>query len=215
MKRQLSSTAVRILGCLVEKELATPEYYPLSLNALTNACNQKSNREPVMSLTEDDVLEGLEELRRQQLIYRSAEGVRTPRYCHHLEGLLHLGRDELAVLTMLLLRGAQTIGEIRTRCERMHPFADLNEVEGVLQNLTSAEPPLVIQLPRRPGRKECRFIDLLRDEVVVESGDQEEGNGAQPARTDRLSLLEQEVASLRQEVAALRDQLDLFKRQFE
>jgi uncharacterized protein YceH (UPF0502 family) len=225
MYQQLSPVEIRILGSLVEKELATPEYYPLSLNALTNACNQKSNRDPVMALTEEDVAQGLDDLRRRQLIYRSAEGVRTLRYCHHLEGMLHLNRSELAVLTILLLRGAQTVGEIRTRCERMHAFADLAEVEAVLSDLSTAEPPLVTQLPRQPGRKECRYIDLLRAEIMVEgvtAGTISEQGGGQKSSADRLtqleekvSLLEQEVIRLQEEIISIFAQFDRFKSQFE
>jgi uncharacterized protein len=220
MYQQLSPVEIRILGCLVEKELATPEYYPLSLNALTNACNQKSNRDPVMSLAEDEVAQGLDDLRRRQLIYRSAEGVRTLRYCHHLEGMLHLNRSELAVLAILLLRGPQTIGEIRTRCERMVAFADLAEVEAVLNALSTAEPSLAVQLPRQPGRKECRYIDLLRAESIVEDTVIEQGG--QPTSGDRLtqleekvSLLEQEITRLQEEISSILAQFDEFKSQFE
>lgn len=214
ISQSISPVGIRILGCLVEKELATPEYYPLSLNALTNACNQKSNRDPVMNLPEDQVADGLEELRSRQLIYRSAEGVRTPRYCHHLEGKLHLERRELAVLAILLLRGPQTVGEIRTRCERMYAFADLAEVEQVLQTLSTTETPLVRQLPKQPGRKECRYIDVLRDRMMPEWEGPEEGV-SQPSGHDRLMRLEEEVADLRREMAALNEQFDRFKAQFE
>ena len=221
MYQQLSPVEIRILGCLVEKELATPEYYPLSLNALTNACNQKSNRDPVMALAEEEVAQGLEDLRRRQLIYRSAEGVRTLRYCHHLEGMLHLGRSELAVLATLLLRGPQTIGEIRSRCERMYSFADLAEGEAALDSLSTAEPPLVARMARQPGRKECRYIDLLRAETSAESTLPEPG-GEQISSSDRLtqleektSLLEQEVTRLQEEVISILAQFDEFKSQFE
>lgn len=225
MHQQLSPVEIRILGALVEKELATPEYYPLSLNALVNACNQKSNRDPVMALAEEEVAQGLDDLRRRQLIYRSAEGVRTPRYCHHLEGMLHLTRSELAVLTILLLRGPQTVGEIRTRCERMHAFADLAEAEAVLSDLSTVEPPLVAQLPRQPGRKECRYIDLLRAETLVATmteGEILHQRGGQTASGDRLtqleekvSLLEQEVTRLQEEIISILAQFDKFKSQFD
>jgi len=225
MYQQLSPIEIRILGCLVEKELATPEYYPLSLNALTNACNQKSNRDPVMALTEEEVAQGLDDLRRRQLIYRSAEGVRTLRYCHHLEGTLHLDRSELAVLAILLLRGPQTIGEIRTRCERMVAFADLADVEAVLDTLCTAEPPLVAQLARQPGRKECRYIDLLRAEtaaVGVTQGritEQGEGQVSSSVRLtqleEKVSLLEQEITHLQEEIISILAQFDEFKSQFD
>ncbi|MBW6508130.1 MAG: YceH family protein [Desulfuromonadales bacterium] len=225
MHQQLSPVEIRILGALIEKELATPEYYPLSLNALTNACNQKSNRDPVMALTEEEVVQGLDDLRRRQLIYRSAEGVRTPRYCHHLQGMLHLNRSALALLAILLLRGPQTIGEIRSRCERMQAFADLAEVEAVLSDLSTAEPPLVVQLPRQPGRKECRYIDLLRAEataVGITEGTMSEQTEANVSSSDRLthlegkvSLLEQEISRLQEETSSILNQFDEFKSQFE
>lgn len=225
MYQQLSPVEIRILGALVEKELATPEYYPLSLNALTNACNQKSNRDPVMTLTEEDVAQGLENLRRQQLIYRSAEGVRTQRYCHHLEGILHLDRSELAVLAILLLRGPQTIGEIRSRCERMYAFADLAAVEAVMNTLSTSEPPLIMQLARLPGRKECRYIDRLRaetTEVALAEGTMSEQLEAKVSSSERLarleekvSLLEQEISRLQEEIVSILSQFDEFKSQFE
>ena len=225
MYQQLSAVEIRILGSLVEKELATPEYYPLSLNALTNACNQKSNRDPVMALTEEEVGQGLDDLRRRQLIYRSAEGVRTLRYCHHLEGTLHLNRSELAVVAILLLRGPQTIGEIRTRCERMYAFADFAEVDAVLNSLSTAEPPLVTQLARQPGRKECRYIDLLRAEATTEGVTHgvisEQGEG-QVSSADRLTqleekvtLLEQKITHLQEEIISVLTQFDEFKSQFD
>jgi len=225
MYQQLSPIEIRILGALVEKELATPEYYPLSLNALTNACNQKSNRDPVMTLAEGEVTQGLDNLRRHQLIYRSAEGVRTLRYCHHLEGTLHLSRSELAVLAILLLRGPQTIGEIRTRCERMVAFAELAEVESVLDALSAAEPPLVTQLARQPGRKECRYIDLLRADARAEGATEratpepEEGQVSSGDRLtqleEKVTLLEQEITRLQEEIISILTQFDEFKSQFE
>ncbi|MBD1400821.1 YceH family protein [Pelovirga terrestris] len=225
MYQQLSPVDIRILGALVEKELATPEYYPLSLNALTNACNQKSNRDPVMVLTEEEVVQGLDNLRRRQLIYRSAEGVRTQRYCHHLEKMLHLERKELAVLAILLLRGPQTIGEIRTRCERMVAFADLAAVEAVMNTLSTSEPPLVTQLARQPGRKECRYIDRLRaetSEVALAEGtmsEQREGNLSGSERLtdleEKVSLLEQEISRLQEDIVRILDQFDEFKSQLE
>lgn len=219
MTPTLSPAAVRILGALVEKDLTTPEYYPLTLNALVTACNQKTNRDPVMTLTAEEVVEGLEELRREQLIYTSAEGVRTTRYCHHLDGLLHLEREELAVLALLLLRGAQTVGELRTRCERMVSFPDLQAVESALDNLTRHQPQLVIRLPRQPGHKENRYIDLLRaQESCTEAPAEADSSANFPAiatTADRIARLEQEVTLLREEVAALAESLEEFRTQFE
>lgn len=215
--KKLSAVAVRIIGSLVEKELATPDYYPLTLNALLNACNQKSNREPVMTLSEEQVLEGLEELRREQLIYRSAEGVRSARYCHHLAARYHLEQEELAVLAVLLLRGPQTIGEIRGRAERMHDFADLDEVEAVIKGMSDADPALVVRLPRQAGRKEHRFADLLRDAPAPGAADASHEPAAAPPipQGDRLDALEQEVARLREDLGALTERFERFRDQFE
>jgi len=218
MEYSLNDVEIRVLGCLIEKELATPEYYPLTLNALTNACNQKSNRAPVMALEETDVVRALDNLRFKRFAHQSAEGVRSAKYCHNLEGLLQLEPEELAVLAELLLRGPQTVGELRTRAERMRPFADLAAVETVLQQLADHEIPLVVQLPRQPGRKEPRFAHLLSGMPDLT---EETAQPVEPARrqvmaeNERLAELEGEVASLRSEVAELRGMLAAFKAQFE
>jgi len=218
MEYSLNDVEIRVLGCLIEKELATPEYYPLTLNALTNACNQKSNRAPVMALEETDVVRALDNLRFKRFAHQSAEGVRSAKYCHNLEGLLQLEPEELAVLSELLLRGPQTVGELRTRAERMRPFADLAAVETVLQQLADHEIPLVVQLPRQPGRKEPRFAHLLSGMPDLT---EETAQPVEPARrqvmaeNERLAELEGEVASLRSEVAELRGMLAAFKAQFE
>src|SRR5512137_1644621 len=157
MDSPLNDLEVRVLGCLIEKELATPEYYPLSLNALTNACNQRSNRNPIMTMAEAEVSAVLESLRTRQLALVSAEGGRVAKYRHALMEKLRLDPAELALLAELLLRGPQTAGELRTRGERMHPFADLAAVEEALQELAERTPPLVALLPRMPGHKEQRY----------------------------------------------------------
>ncbi len=141
MEFTLNPIEVRVLGCLIEKDLATPEYYPLTLNALTNACNQKSNRDPVLALEEADVVRALDSLRFQRLAHHSAEGVRAAKYCHNLEGLLRLEPQDLAVLAELLLRGPQTVGELRGRAERMRSFADLAAVEETLGPRRTATAP--------------------------------------------------------------------------
>ena len=218
MEIVLNAVEVRVLGALVEKEMTTPEYYPRSLNGLTNACNQKSNRAPVMALEETDVVRALDNLRFKRFAHQSAEGVRSAKYCHNLEGLLQLEPEELAVLAELLLRGPQTVGELRTRAERMRPFADLAAVETVLQQLADHEIPLVVQLPRQPGRKEPRFAHLLSGMPDLT---EETAQPVEPARrqvmaeNERLAELEGEVASLRSEVAELRGMLAAFKAQFE
>ncbi len=218
MERLLDEIEVRVLGCLVEKDLATPEYYPLTLNALTNACNQKSNREPVMLLESTDVVRALDSLRQKQMAHQSAEGVRSAKYCHNLEGVLGLDPEELSILAELLLRGPQTIGELRNRAERMYPVGDLQAVEELLQNLMERGEPLLTRLPRQPGRKEQRFAHLLSGTPKIE---ETSSLPAEPARlqvaaeNDRITKLEQDVATLRAELDEVRNQLKLFQAQFE
>ncbi len=214
----LNDIETRVLGCLVEKDLATPEYYPLTLNALTNACNQKSNREPVMQLENTDVVRALDSLRQKQLAHHSAEGVRAAKYCHNLEGLLRLDPEDMAIMAELLLRGPQTVGELRNRAERMCPVGDLQAVEELLQNLMEREEPLVIQLPRQPGRKEQRFAHLLAGTPEI---DEAGSSPAEPARlqvvaeNERITRLEEEVAALRAELDQVSSQLKTFQAQFE
>jgi len=196
-----------VLGSLIEKEITTPEYYPLTLNALVNACNQKSNRDPVANYDEDTVEEALELLRAKGLAVRiTGAGTRVPKHAHRFAEKFNFGRRELAILCELMLRGPQTLGELRTRAERMHRFDDLDEVETVLQRL----PDRVAKLPRQPGEKEARYTHLL-------SGEPREAIAPAPpaTRTDRIGELEAEVARLREEVAALRAQFADFRRQFE
>ena len=218
MERLLDEIEVRVLGCLIEKDLATPEYYPLTLNALTNACNQKSNRDPVMLLEDTDVVRALDSLRQKQMAHQSAEGVRAAKYCHNLEGLLRLELEELAILAELLLRGPQTVGELRNRAERMHQVGDLQAVEELLQNLMAREEPLVARLPRQPGRKEHRFTHLLAGMPDI---DETSCMPNEPARlqvaaeNDRIAMLEAEVAALRTELDEVRNQMKAFQEQFE
>lgn len=208
-----------MLGCLIEKELATPEYYPLTLNALTSACNQKSNRDPVMSLEETDTARALEALRFKQLALVSAEGGRVAKYRHILAERLRLSPAELAVLAEILVRGPQTVGELRIRAERMHSFPDLAGVETVLEELMARTPPLVVRLPRQPGRKEQRHAHLFSGEPEFASD--EHVPAPEAARltvmTDnaRISKLEGNVVVLREEVAGLRRLVEEFKAQFE
>ena len=218
MTTTLNATEERVLGALIEKELTTPEYYPLSLNSLTNACNQKSNRDPVLALAETDVVRALDGLRFKGLALQSGDGGRVPKYAHSAGAKLHLDPAELAVLCELLLRGPQTLGELRTRCERMHPFADLGAVEEVLDELAGREQPLAVKLPRQPGRKESRYAQLLGappdpspepvvpDEPATLRVREEEG---------RIGALEAEVARLGAELASLREAFAAFRRQFE
>jgi hypothetical protein len=219
MDISLDDIEVRVLGSLIEKELTTPEYYPLSLNSLTNACNQKSNRDPVMALSEEDVERALDSLRFKQLVVLSADGGRVPKYRHLLAEKMGLIPAELAIICELLVRGPQTLGELRTRGERMHPFGDLAAVEEVLQELMQRDKPLVALLPRLPGRKEGRYAQLfsgMPDVTVEEQRTAPEAARVRvAAENDRIAKLEAEVSSLRDEVADLRQMMDEFKRQFE
>lgn len=215
----LNDIEVRVLGCLIEKEMTTPEYYPLSLNALTNACNQKSNREPVLSLEETEVVRALDSLRFKGLAMQAGDGGRVPKYRHALAGKLFLEPSELAILGELLLRGPQTVGELRGRAERMHPFPSLEDVETILQELQEKEKPLVVKLPRQPGRKEHRYAHLLAGEpqlAAEESAAAPEAARLQVmAENERIAALEQEVAALREELAALKREMVDFRKQFE
>ena len=215
----LNDIEVRVLGSLIEKELTTPEYYPLSLNALTNACNQKSNRDPVMSLAEEDVVRALDSLRFKQLAVVSADGGRVPKYRHLLAEKMGLVATEQAILCELLVRGPQTVGELRTRGERMHPFGDLAAVEEVLKELMEREQPFVTLLPRQPGRKEGRYAQLFSGipEVTEEpsEGRPEAARQRVLAENERIAKLEEEVAALRSEVTLLQQQMAEFRAQFE
>lgn len=203
----LSPTAARVLGSLMEKEATTPEYYPLSLLALTNACNQKTSRYPVMELSEDEVRTALHELEEAALASpaRGSEA-RVTKYAHHIGEVFNLRRGEFALLCVLLLRGAQTVGELRSRTERLHSFADTEEVGGTLQQLAQREPPLTRALLREPGAREVRYVHLLSPIVVDADGPQSE-TADESAAPDRLVALEQEVTSLRSRISALEDKL--------
>src|SRR5215470_8314515 len=166
MEWRLSAAEARVLGSLLEKEIATPEYYPLSLNALLNACNQKSNREPVMSLDEDAVRHALRSLTEQALVRSAGGDSRVAKFEHRLNELYNFHRHEIAVLCVLLLRGPQTPGELRNRAERMHAFEDLEAVHSALHHLMRREPPLAKVLPRQPGTKESRYMHLLSGDAA-------------------------------------------------
>jgi len=219
MEMELNAIEARVLGCLIEKELTTPEYYPLSLNALTNACNQKSNRDPVMALEEQDVVRALDGLRFKQLAVVSADGGRVPKYRHLLAEKLQLVTSEMALLCELLVRGPQTMGELRTRAERMHAFPDLAVVEEVLRELLEREQPLVTRLARQAGRKEARFAHLFSGEPELAADEATAPPEAARVRVmeenERIARLEGEVAALREEVSGLRQLVEEFKRQFE
>ncbi len=214
MPFDLDHVEARVLGALVEKDMSTPEYYPLSLNALTNACNQRSNREPVVSFDQDAVADAIDRLRLKGLATVLTGGEhRVPKYGHRIAERLNLGNRELSVLCVLLLRGPQTPGELRSRTQNLHNFDDLDALQSVLQRLVEFEPePLVKQLPRQPGAREVRYMHLL-------SGDEEPAeNLEEPQRAalgDRVARLEAEVESLKQELATLKEQFADFRKQFE
>ena len=212
MDLSLDADEVRVLGSLLEKEITTPEYYPLSLNALLNACNQKSNRDPVVHFDEETIERVLYALRDKGLLLNiTGAGSRVPKYGHRLSEKLNLGRRELALLCELMLRGPQTLGELRTRAERMHSFDDVAEVESVLDRM----PELVTKLARRPGEKEARYAHLLSGTPEVAASSPDHAAAAAPSRVDRVGVLEAEVAQLRREIDDLKQQFAGFQKQFE
>lgn len=206
----LTPAEARVLACLVEKEISTPEYYPLSLNALVNACNQKSNRDPVLHLQEDEVRQALHALEEDQLAgpARGADS-RVTKYEHRLQEVFNFTRGETAVICELLLRGPQTPGELRNRAERLFRFEDTADVLAILQRLTQREPPLVAVLPRQPGAREVRYAHLLSGEPDLSTPTplRDSPSANPPDAEARLLRLESEVARLRQEVSDFRDQL--------
>jgi uncharacterized protein YceH (UPF0502 family) len=203
----LDEVAVRALGALIEKEITTPEYCPLSLNALTAACNQKSNREPVMELDEDPLRQTLHSLVEMGLVRQIAEG-RVIRFEHRMQEVFNLGRQETAVLCVLLLRGPQTPGELRGRTERLYSFAELADVQSALQRLMQREPALAQALPRQPGTKETRYRHLLSGGAALcEPSASVVASSSIVNESARLALLEEQLQALQQEVATLRQQL--------
>jgi uncharacterized protein YceH (UPF0502 family) len=205
MEMILTPLEQRVLGALIEKEMATPDYYPMTLNSLTLACNQKSNRQPVTSYSESEVMKGFDSLKRQGLAMPSAESGRVPKYRHCLVEELHLQPEEAAILCVLLLRGPQTVGELRTRTERMHPFADLGSLETTLEDLSSRQPALVRRMERQPGQKEARYQHLLGDATEENVGEQ--SSPVASATEDRIATLEQQVAILSEEMEQLKEKL--------
>jgi uncharacterized protein len=213
----LNAAEARVLGALVEKDITTPDYYPLSLNALVNACNQKNNREPVTSFDEETVRLALRNLSEKNLagIARGADG-RVSKYEHHMQEVFNFTRRETAIVCVLLLRGPQTPGELRGRGERMHRFEDLDEVLSGLQTLMRREPPLAKALGRRPGTKEIRYAHLLCGDVEAwEPPADMASSGSLSDDNERVTHLEEEVAALRNEVADLKQQMAEFRKQVE
>jgi uncharacterized protein YceH (UPF0502 family) len=207
---------IRVLAVLAEKEALTPDNYPLSLNALTNGCNQLSSRDPVMHLSEDTVADVLARLTEKKLVNSvNQSGSRVTKYEHRMRIKWSLEQDKLAILTVLMLRGPQTVGEIRTRTGRLHEFKSTADVEAGLQFLIDKYPPLVARLERSAGTKEPRYGQLLGGEAALAQEASAAAAGSAPGSSGRIAQLEQEVAALREEVAALKAQFETFKQQFE
>jgi len=216
----LKELEARVLGALLEKEITTPDYYPLSLNALVNACNQKSNRDPVMNLQENAAREALRVLQDNSLARSvSAADSRVTKYEHRLQEAFNFDRREAAIFCELLLRGPQTPGELRSRAERMHHFDELGEVQSTLQRLMNREPALVKVLARQPGTKESRYAHLLSGDVEAPAATNANDSPASVMtgnkNKDRIAQLESELAALRADVADLKQQLAFFRKQFE
>lgn len=219
MANELDDVEVRVLGSLVEKQVTTPEYYPLTLNALTLACNQKNNRHPVTSYAESTVSQALEGLREKNLAYVfHGSTSRVPKYKHVMPEVMHLGQPELALMCVLMLRGPQTVGELRDRAARLYEFANLEEVETTLNSLSAREPEaLVTRLQRQSGQKEARFAHLLSGEVHLDMITEPEHprRTSRAGESERVQQLEQEVAALRIVVDQLREQFEQFRKQFD
>lgn len=205
---ELDAVEVRVLGCLIEKEITTPEYYPITLNALVNACNQKSNRDPVVAYEEEDVADALDRLRHKQLLSTlTGGGNRVPKYGHRLQEKLNLGRREIALVCELMLRGPQTLGELKDRASRMHRFSGTDEVERCLSALD-----FVKMLPKQPGTKEPRWAHLLAGEPALPQSLSAEATSHD--RQDRVGQLEAEVATLRERIVALERQIERLNQLF-
>ncbi len=214
MSEHLTETEARILGALVEKQLTTPEYYPLTLNALVAACNQKTNREPVVSYDEQTVQKTLDVLRDKNLVYVFYGSTsRVPKYKHMLPQVYELESSETAVICVLMLRGAQTLGELRERTQRLYEFSGVGEVSETLDNLSRRDEPLVVKLERQAGQKEARYAQLLCGEVT--SYQPPEKVSRSTANDERIEKLEQEVESLKNELNEFKQNFDEFRKQFE
>ena len=217
----LDGIEVRVLGCLIEKEMATPEYYPLSLNALTNACNQKSNRNPVLVMGEQSVLKGLEGLRQKGLATGiTPPGERVTKYMHEMLSKFELSKQETALICELMLRGPQTQGELRSNAARLAPFGSLNEVEEMLRSLIEYGPPLVMKLPREAGKKESRYMHLFAGadaipETAPETAELPDmASGEKAGASAAITELKDEVDRLKNQLEELRREFDEFKKQF-
>jgi uncharacterized protein YceH (UPF0502 family) len=211
----LTDVDVRVLGSLIEKEITTPDYYPLTLNALVTACNQVSNRDPVVQYDDDTVTASIERLRKKNLVHQiKRSDSRVVKFRHVLAEEMSFDPRQLAVMCVLMLRGPQTVGEIRTRTSRLHDFTSLEDVEAAIASLMGRQPvPPVVRLARRPGQKELRYAQTLAGEISAESVD--DAPAPAPERHDRVEALEQVVAELRREMHDLRSRVEHVLRQFE
>ncbi|HEV3040157.1 MAG TPA: YceH family protein [Candidatus Angelobacter sp.] len=209
MKILLNQAEARVLGSLIEKDITTPDYYPLSLNSLISACNQKSNREPVMTLDEETVRLALRNLQEKKLAGPvSGADSRVTKYEHRLQEVFNFDRRETAIVCVLLLRGPQTPGELRGRTERMHRFDDLSEVQSALQSLMQRDPPIAKVLPRQPGTKEARYMHLFCGDVEpLDAAASLGASAGSELELERIERLENEVAGLRKEIADLKQQV--------
>jgi uncharacterized protein len=214
MSENLTEIEARIVSALVEKQLTTPEYYPLTLNALIAACNQKTNREPVVNFDEKTVSDALEDLRDKNLVYVFYGSTsRVPKYKHMLPQVFELEPSETAVICVLMLRGPQTIGEIKERTGRLYDFRDLNDVNETLEALAKRDEPLITKLERQPGQKEARYAHLLSGEVTSYTPPERVSRGT--ANDERLEKLEQELETVKSELSSFKQEFEEFKKQFE
>jgi uncharacterized protein len=212
----LNETEVRVLGSLVEKQLTTPEYYPMTLNALVAACNQKSNRDPIVSYDESTVTAALDSLRDKNLVYTfHGSTSRVVKYKHMLPNVYELDSAAVAVMDVLMLRGPQTVGEIRGRTDRLHEFAGLSEVQETLDKLAHRDEPLVVKLERQVGQKDARYAHLLSGPIELESLPAPRERTTSNASNDRIEKLEAELDSIKSELAAIREEFASFRKQFE
>jgi uncharacterized protein YceH (UPF0502 family) len=216
MSENLNEIEIRVLGSLVEKQLTTPEYYPLTVNALTAACNQKSNRDPVVSYGETEILAAVDSLRERNLVYLYYGSTsRAVKYKHMLPGVYELDEAEVAIMAVLMLRGQQTLGEIRERTGRLFEFSGIGEVNEKLDGLIARDEPLVVKLERQAGQKEARYAHLLGGEVVAETTAAARPGSAAPRQDDRIERLEGEIAAVRGELEAFRQMFEEFRKQFD
>jgi uncharacterized protein len=212
----LTETEVRVLGSLVEKQLTTPEYYPMTLNALVAACNQKSNRDPVVSFDESTVTATLDSLRDKNLVYTfHGSTSRVVKYKHMLPNVYELDPAETAVMDVLMLRGPQTVGEIRGRTDRLFDFSGLPEVQETLDKLARRDEPLVVRLERQPGQKDARYAHLLSGEIDVSTLPVQRERLATASSNDQVEQLQSEVEAIKDEIAQLKEEFAKFRQQFE